>query len=114
MTSQALSTVERKGRTGSPVPGQLVRTEPSYASYQLNQKPCARSSFSTAASVRDRRWCMTDPEITPRPAAATVDHRPQPMLVDEVWVEGTGAPVPETSIVSAVRPSSVVMAVIER
>lgn len=82
--SQALSTEERNGRTGSPVPGHWVRTEPSCASYQLSQKPWWRSSFSTARTVRSRRRRIVSSSITPSPAAATVDQRPQPMLVGEV------------------------------
>lgn len=83
--SQALSTLERKGRTGSPVPGHSVSTEPSCASYQLSQKPCGRSSFSTDRTVRSSRRRIVASLITPSPPAATVDHRPQPILVGEVW-----------------------------
>lgn len=114
VTSQALSTEERKGRTGSPVPGQLVRTEPSCASYQLSQKPWWRSSFSTEATVRVRRRCSVSLSMTPRPAAATVAHSPHPMFVGDVFRETTGPPGRLRSSVSAARPMSVVMASIDR
>lgn len=108
--SQALSTEERNGRTGSPVPGHSVSTEPSCASYQLSQKPWWRSSFSTVRTVRSSLRCIVASPITPitpRPAAATVDQRPQPILVGEVWRDWTGPPEPLTSILSVARPRSV-------
>lgn len=113
MTSQALSTEERNGRTGSPVPGHSVRTEPSWASYQLSQKPWWRSSRSTARTVRSSEWIIALSPVTPSPAAATADHSPQPMLVGEVWRETTGA-APLRSALSAVRPNSVVIASSDR
>lgn len=84
VTSQALSTEERNGRTGSPVPGHSLSTDPSCASYQLSQKPWWRSSFSTAETVRSSVRSIVAPLVTPSPAAATADQRPQPMLVGEV------------------------------
>ncbi|SCE46044.1 hypothetical protein GA0115253_105556 [Streptomyces sp. Termitarium-T10T-6] len=114
VTSHALSTEDRNGRTGAPVPGHSVSTEPSCASYQLSQKPWWRSSLSTAVTVRVRARSIAPSPITPRPAAATVDHRPQPMLVGEVWGDWAGAPAPLRSILSVTRPKSVVIASIER
>ncbi len=52
--------------------------------------------------------------MTSRPPAAAVDHRPQPMLVGEVCTEGVGVPVALTSILSAARPKSLVMAMTDR
>lgn len=84
-----------------------------WASYQLNQKPCARSSLSTAETVRASLRCMLPLSMTPSPAAATVVHSPQAILVGDVLTDGTGSAA-VTSILSAARPRSVVIASIER
>ncbi len=80
----------------------------------MNQNPCARSSFSTADTVLVSFRSIASREMTPSPPAAAVAHSPQPMFVGEVCTDGTGLPGPLTSILSAARPNSVVIASIER